>query len=86
MNVHETKSFTLTTSADTPDGAGIDLEELAATTELLESQCTVAAHVPADVRLVLGRSATHAQVLVTGGVLPAGTMLEGMLSTVSARP
>lgn len=86
MNVHETKSFTLTTSAETADGDGLDLEELVAHALLLESQCTVQATVPPGVLLRVGASATHARVLVTGGALPSGTVLSGMLSVVSARP
>lgn len=86
MNIHETKTFTLTTSAETADGAGVDLEELVAHAHLLESQCTVQADVPPGVLLRVAASPTHARVLVTGGALPSGTVLSGMLSTVSARP
>lgn len=86
MNIHTTKSFTLTTSSETADGAGLDLEELVTHARLLESQCTVLAPAPPGVRLSIGASATHARVLVEGGALPSGTVLTGVLSTVSARP
>ena len=85
MNIHTTKDFHVTTSADIADGASLDLEELAQA-QLLESQCRVNAHVPAEVRLAIRASATHATVLVAGGVLPAGTVLDGVLSLVRATP
>lgn len=86
MNIHETKSFTLTTSAETADGDGVDLEELVAHALLLESQCSVQATVPPGVLLRVVASPTHARVLVMGGALPSGTVLSGTLSTVSAQP
>lgn len=86
MNMHRTSTYSVTTGSETPDGGSLDLEELAAQTQLLESQSTVTAHVPQDVRLRVQRSATHAQVLVEGGILPSGTMLAGVLSTVTAQP
>lgn len=86
MNIHETKTFTLTTSAECVDGDGLDLEELVAHALLLESQCTVQAAAPPGVLLRVAASATHARVLVEGGALPSGTVLSGVLSTVSARP
>ena len=86
MNVHETKTFTLTTSAETADGDGLDVEELMAHAQLLDSQCTVQAAVPPGVLLRVAASPTHARVLVTGGALPSGTVLSGVLSTVTARP
>lgn len=86
MNIHETKSFTLTTSAETADGDGVDLEALVTHALLLESQCTVQAAVPPGVLLRVAASPTHARVLVTGGALPSGTVLSGVLSTVSAQP
>lgn len=86
MNVHETKSFTLTTDAEIADGDGVDLEELASAAQLLESQCTVQATLPPGVLLRVAASPTHARVLATGGAVPSGTVLTGVLSTVSARP
>lgn len=87
MNIHTTKSFTLTTDAETADGGMVDLEDLDPHADLIGSQSRVtSAHVPQDVRLSLVRGATKAQVLVEGGVLPSGTVLEGVLSLVSARP
>lgn len=86
MNIHTTRAYTLTTSSETADGDGLDLEELLASAILLESQCTVMATVPPGVLLRVGASATHARVLVEGGALPSGTVLTGVLSTVSARP
>lgn len=85
MNIHETKSFTMTTEAEIADGAGLDLEALA-NALLLESQCTVQATVPPGVLLRVVASPTHARVLVTGGALPTATVLSGTLSTVSAQP
>lgn len=86
MNVHETKSFTLTTDAEIADGEGLDLEELVPHAQLLESQSTVQAPVPPGVLLRVAASPTHARVLVAGGALPSGTVLSGTLSTVSAQP
>ena len=86
MNIHETKAFTLTTSAEIADGDGIDLEELMTAAILLDSQCTVQATVPPGVLLRVAASPTHARVLVAGGALPSGTVLSGTLSTVSAQP
>lgn len=83
MNVHETKSFTLTTSAETADGDGVDLEALVTNAVLLESQCTVQATVPPGVLLRVAASPTHARLLVTGGALPTATVLTGVLSTVT---
>ena len=86
MNIHETKTFTLTTDAEIADGDGVDLEELMAAAILLDSQCSVQATVPDGVLLRVGTSPTHARVLVTGGALPSGTVLSGTLSMVTARP
>ena len=82
MNVHETRSFTLTTDAEIADGDGVDLEELIAQALLLESQSTVQATVPPGVLLRVAASPTHARVLVTGGALPSGTVLSGTILTV----
>lgn len=86
MNIHETKTFTLTTEAEIADGDGVDLEELLAAAILLDSQCSVQATVPDGVLLRVAASPTHARVLVSGGVVPSGTVLTGTLSMVSARP
>lgn len=86
MNIHTTKTFTLTTGADTLDGAHVDLEDLQPLAHLLESQCTVQAQTPPGVLLRVVASPLRARVLVTGGTLPSGVVVSGVLSVVSAQP
>lgn len=86
MNIHTTKSYSYTTTADTAEGTTVDLEALAGETQVLESQCTVLGAAPQGVSLRVLGTPTHAQVLVEGGALPAGTVLTGVLSIISARP
>ena len=90
MNIHQTRSYTLTTGSDTLDGASLDLEEVATYAHLLESQCPVLATLPAGVTLRPFLTTTdgvrRAALRVEGGTLPSGTVLSGVLSTVSAQP
>lgn len=87
MNIHTTRSYTFTTTSDTADGGAVDLEDLAEAVVLLESQSTVQATIPQNgMRLQVVAAPGKATVAVTGGTLPSGTRLSGVLSLVSATP
>lgn len=87
MNIHTTRSYTFTTTGDVVDGGTVDLEDLSDAVSLLESQSTVQATIPQNgLRLQVMAAPGKATVAVTGGTLPSGTRLEGVLSLVSATP
>lgn len=90
MNIHTTRTFTLT-SLVTPDGEDLALDTLPAHAALLTSQCSVQGTLPVGVTLAVhavpapDASAPVAVVLrVAGGELPADVALSGVLSYVSA--